>query len=143
MKIVWALLHPLVHFHHWMPQRGKIFLPGFVKVGQFNVKQRVFSFKFICILGLEKMEREKQKKEEREKFLQDREIQRQKEIELSNQLSQDPNVVLRSRFDDSEDGDSEEQDDETETAPALAAPKTRETLQDVVGQIIGSILLRS
>ena len=85
------------------------------------------------------MEREKQKKEEREKFLQDREIQRQKEIELSNQLSQDPNVVLRSRFDDSEDGDSEEQDDETETAPALAAPKTRETLQDVVGQIIGSI----
>lgn len=84
------------------------------------------------------MEREKHKKEEREKFLQEREIKRQKEMELSNQISENLNVV-KSRFDDS-DEDSEDQEDGEETASstllASVAPKARDTLQDIVGEII-------
>ena len=62
--------------------------------------------------GLEKMEREKQKKEEREKLLHERELKRTSELQPANVL-QDPAVVPRSRFDD-----TEEEDDESEAESA-------------------------
>ena len=63
--------------------------------------------------GLEKMEREKQKKEEREKLLHERELKRTNELQPGNKW-EDPAVVPRSRFDDTE----EEEDDESETEPS-------------------------
>ena len=53
---------------------------------------------------------------------------------LSKQLSADPEAVAKSRFDDSEDGDSDEQDGETEppVVQTCVSPKARESLLDMV-----------
>jgi len=56
--------------------------------------------------GLEKMEREKQKKEEREKLLHEREMKRTTDSQPTN-IWQDSAVVPKSRFDDTEDEESE------------------------------------
>lgn len=56
--------------------------------------------------GLEKMEREKQKKEEREKFLLERELKRRE-----CGVSDDTVVPGRSRFDDSEESESDDNDE--------------------------------
>ena len=55
--------------------------------------------------GLEKMEREKQKKEERERFLSNRELQRKKE--MVGKLTEEQ-LLTRSRFDDDDDSDDDE-----------------------------------
>lgn len=63
------------------------------------------------------MEKEKLKKEEREKFLMERELRRQRELELRDvgEIS-----TTRSRFDDSDDG---EEDVAEEPIAQLAAKK--------------------
>ncbi len=81
--------------------------------------------------GLEKMEKEKQKKEEREKFLLERELRRKKELESGGQGDL---AVTRSRFDDS---DEEEDDTAEETKSPLkestqTAVSNAPTLEDIV-----------
>lgn len=68
--------------------------------------------------GLEKMEKEKQKKGEREKFLMERESRRKREFESRNQGDL---TTIRSRFDDSEEDENDA--DETEASPEESQPQ--------------------
>lgn len=72
------------------------------------------------------MEKEKLKKEEREKFLLERELKRKKELEMR---SEGDMAITRSRFDDSEDGEDEEEDSvETIVQPATSKQYSRATV---------------
>lgn len=87
--------------------------------------------------GLEKMEREKQKKEEREKFLEEREQMRKMRLE-----AQQRNNPSSSRFDDDneedsepeqveQNGDQEEEEEEEVERPSFSLKPT-ENLVDMV-----------
>lgn len=81
--------------------------------------------------GLEKMEKEKQKKEEREKFLMERELKRKQELEsrFEGEVG-----VIRSRFDDSDEEDSnDESTTEGHTKHAVSnILSSTQTLEDMV-----------
>lgn len=72
------------------------------------------------------MEKEKLKKEEREKFLLERELKRKKELEMR---SDGDMSVTRSRFDDSEEGEDEEDDSvETIVQPTTSKQHSKATI---------------
>jgi arginine/serine-rich splicing factor 18 len=82
--------------------------------------------------GLEKMEKEKQKKEEREKFLLERELRRKKELESGGQGDL---AVTRSRFDDSEEEEEDDTADEIKSPLKESTPTAvpnAQTLEDIV-----------
>ena len=69
--------------------------------------------------GLEKMEREKQKREERQQFLQNRELRRKQDL-LTSSVDNET-ILTRSRFDDDED-DEQDARDEDISARAVSPP---------------------
>ncbi|EFX71722.1 hypothetical protein DAPPUDRAFT_255403 [Daphnia pulex] len=93
--------------------------------------------------GLEKMEKEKQKKEEREKFLLERELRRKRELESGVQGDL---AVTRSRFDDSEE-EEDDTADEIKSPLKESTPTTvpnAQTLEDImvrIRQLMTEILL--
>ncbi|XP_046651345.1 arginine/serine-rich protein PNISR-like [Daphnia pulicaria] len=93
--------------------------------------------------GLEKMEKEKQKKEEREKFLLERELRRKKELESGGQGDL---AVTRSRFDDSEEEEDDTADEiksplKESTTTAVPNAQTLEDIMVRIRQLMTEILL--
>ena len=78
--------------------------------------------------GLEKMEREKQKREERQQFLQHRELRRKQELLMSS--VDDEKILTRSRFDD--DDDDEQDGREEDISARAASPPAKLQVEDLV-----------
>jgi hypothetical protein len=85
--------------------------------------------------GLEKMEREKQKREERQQFLHNRELRRKQELLMSS--VDNVKILTRSRFDDDDD---DEQDGREEDVSARAvSPPAKLQVEDLVISFDGRI----
>lgn len=70
------------------------------------------------------MEKEKLKKEEREKFLLERDLKRKKEMEMRSEAGD--MTIPRSRFDDSEEEEDDEEEEVDDSVETIIQPASKQ-----------------